>query len=55
MNIGESVTMNVGLQYQQREKKKRNRKTGGHLDLIWQCMERKIGIRAGWSSVSPGG
>ena len=35
MNIGESVTMNVGLQFQQREKRRKDLKRGGPVDLIW--------------------
>ena len=35
MNVGESVTMNVGLQFQRREKRKRDLKRGGPVDLIW--------------------
>ena len=59
MYISESVTMNVGLQSQHREKKRKRKKRDlekrdGPVDLIWQCTECKIGIHVGWPSVHPG-
>ena len=55
MNIGKSVTMNVGFAIQQdkrRKKKKQSRKGGGHVKsfLVRSVRFGSLGILVGWSS-----